>query len=188
MRYDAVIAIEKLKHLRKRNGKGRKPKKANRRIHRIPFHKFRTAIQSVAWQHGIDVVEVPAAKTSQRCPKCGYTSKKNRIFFSGKRKLFKEEVEETFKALDELRKILWSKYMKEMEVLMSKYLGDLSFTFSARLLRTLLLLIPFKVVAVEAGGKVLIIVLSIARPASPGQGLPEVKPSLSRCPEERATG
>ena len=88
MKYDAVIAIEKLKHLRKRNGKGRKPKRANRKIHRIPFHKFRIAIQSVAWQHGIDVVEVPAAKTSQKCPKCGYISKKNWVFFKGKRKLF----------------------------------------------------------------------------------------------------
>ena len=89
MRYDAAIAIENLKHLRKRNGKGRKPKRANRKIHRIPFAKFRIAIQSVAWQHGIDVVEVPAAKTSQRCPKCGYASKKNWVFFNGKRKLFK---------------------------------------------------------------------------------------------------
>ena len=89
MKYDAVIAIEKLKHLRKRSGKGRKPKRANRKIHRIPFHKFRIAIQSVAWQHGIDVVEVPAMKTSQKCPKCGYTSKKNWVFFNGKRKLFK---------------------------------------------------------------------------------------------------
>jgi len=88
MRYDAVIAIEKLKHLRKRSGKGKKPKRANRKIHRIPFHKFRIAIQSVAWQHGIDVVEVPAAKTSQKCPKCGYMSKKNWVFFKGKRKLF----------------------------------------------------------------------------------------------------
>ncbi|MDF2955826.1 MAG: hypothetical protein OD815_001442, partial [Candidatus Alkanophagales archaeon MCA70_species_2] len=69
MKYDAMIAIEKLKNLRKRNGEGKKPKKANRKIHRIPFHKFKQAIQSVAWQHGIDVVEVPpAARTSQRCP------------------------------------------------------------------------------------------------------------------------
>jgi len=88
MRYDAVIAIEKLKHLRKRSGKGKKPRRANRKIHRIPFHKFRIAIQSVAWQHGIDVVEVPAMKTSQKCPKCGYMSKKNWVFFKGKRKLF----------------------------------------------------------------------------------------------------
>jgi len=89
MKYDAVIAIEKLKNLRKKSGKERKPKRANRKIHRIPFHKFKQAIQSVAWQHGIDVVEVPAAKTSQRCPKCGYASKKNWVFFNGKRKLFK---------------------------------------------------------------------------------------------------
>ena len=89
MKYDAVIAIEKLKHLRKRNGKGRKSKKANRKIHRIPFAKFRMVIRSVAWQHGIDVVEVPAAKTSQRCPRCGYTSKKSWVFFNGKRKLFR---------------------------------------------------------------------------------------------------
>ena len=89
MKYDAVIAIEKLKNLRKKSGKERKPKRANRKIHRIPFHKFKQAIQSVAWQHGIDVVEVPATKTSQRCPKCGYTSKKNWVFFNGKRKLFK---------------------------------------------------------------------------------------------------
>ena len=89
MKYDAVIAIEKLKNLRKKSGKERKPKRANRKIHRIPFHKFKQAIQSVAWQHGIDVVEVPATKTSQRCPKCGYTSKKNWVFFNGKRRLFK---------------------------------------------------------------------------------------------------
>ena len=66
MKYDAMIAIEKLKNLRKRNGEGKKPKKANKKIYRIPFNKFKQAIQSVAWQHGIDVVEVPAAKTSQR--------------------------------------------------------------------------------------------------------------------------
>jgi len=88
LQYNAVIAIEKLKNLRKRNGKG-KPKKANRKIHRIPFAKFKTGIQSVAWQNGIDVVEVPAAKTSQKCPKCRYTSKKNWVFFNGRRKLFK---------------------------------------------------------------------------------------------------
>jgi len=89
MKYNAVIAIEKLNHLRKRSGKGRKSKKANRKIHRIPFAKFRIAIQSVAWQHGIDVVEVPAVKTSQKCPRCGYTSKKNWVFFNGKRRLFR---------------------------------------------------------------------------------------------------
>jgi len=89
LRYDAVIAIERLKNLRKRNGKGRKPKTANRKIHRIPFAKFRMTIRSVAWQNGIEVIEVRATKTSQRCPKCGYTSKKNWVFFNGKRKLFK---------------------------------------------------------------------------------------------------
>ncbi len=89
LKYNAVITIEKLKHLRKRNGRGKKPKKTNRKIHRIPFAKFKMAIQSVAWQNGIDVVEVPAAKTSQRCPKCGYTSKKSWVFFNNKRKLFK---------------------------------------------------------------------------------------------------
>ncbi|WP_456486551.1 zinc ribbon domain-containing protein, partial [Candidatus Alkanophaga liquidiphilum] len=40
-------------------------------------------------QHGIDVVEVPGARTSQKCPRCGYTSKRNWVFFNGKRKLFK---------------------------------------------------------------------------------------------------
>jgi len=48
MKYDAVIAIEKLKNLRKKSGKERKPKRANRKIHRIPFNKFKQAIQSVA--------------------------------------------------------------------------------------------------------------------------------------------
>ncbi len=86
-RYDAVIAIERLKHLS--NGKGKKPNRANRKIHRIPFAKFKMAIQSVAWQNGIDVIEVPAAKISQRCPRCGYTSRRNWVFFNRKRKLFK---------------------------------------------------------------------------------------------------
>ena len=89
IKYNAVIAIERLKHMRKHNGKGRKPKRANRKVHRIPFHKFKQAIQSVAWQHGVDVVEVPGARTSQKCPRCGYTSKRNWVFFNGKRKLFK---------------------------------------------------------------------------------------------------
>ncbi|RLG57148.1 MAG: hypothetical protein DRN88_03050 [Candidatus Hydrothermarchaeota archaeon] len=40
----------------------------------------------MAWQHGIDVFEVPAARTSQRCPKCSHTSKRNRVFSNGKRK------------------------------------------------------------------------------------------------------
>jgi IS605 OrfB family transposase len=88
-RYDAVIAIEKLKNICKRNDKGEKPVTANRKIYRIPFYKFRRAIQSVAWQSSTGVVEVPAAKTSQRCPRCGYTSKKNWVFINGKRKLFR---------------------------------------------------------------------------------------------------
>ena len=86
LRYNAVIAIEKLKNLRKRNGKGKKFKRANRKIHGIPFAKFRIAIQSIAWQHGIDVFEVPAARTSQLCPRCSHTSKGNRVFSNGKRK------------------------------------------------------------------------------------------------------
>ncbi|RLF60352.1 MAG: hypothetical protein DRN25_02895 [Thermoplasmata archaeon] len=50
--------MEKVRSLRELTG----------RYIRYLFAKFRIAIQSVAWQNGIDVVEVPAAKTSQRCP------------------------------------------------------------------------------------------------------------------------
>jgi len=89
LKYDAVIVIEKLKNLRKKNKRGEKPKKANRKIHRIPIAKFRMAICSVAWQSGTCVIEVPAAKTSQRCPRCGHASKRNWMFFNGKRRLFR---------------------------------------------------------------------------------------------------
>ncbi len=52
LRYNAVIAIEKLKHLRKHNGKGKKPKRANRKIHRTPFAKFRVhSIRGMAAWH-----------------------------------------------------------------------------------------------------------------------------------------
>jgi len=79
--YDANIAIEHLRHLRKK--KGQVNKKARKRINRIPYGLLRLTLQHKGPQMGVKVVEVPPRYTSQTCSRCGYRAKANR-----KRRLF----------------------------------------------------------------------------------------------------
>ena len=79
--YDANIAIEHLRHLRKK--KGQTNKKARRRINRIPYGLLRLTLQHKGPQMGAKVIEVPPRYTSQTCSRCGYKAKANR-----KRRLF----------------------------------------------------------------------------------------------------
>jgi IS605 OrfB family transposase len=65
--HDATIAIEDLKGL----NNTKLSRKSNRKVKRMPYSVFRQALQSVAWQEGIDVSLVSPRYTSQRCPKCG---------------------------------------------------------------------------------------------------------------------
>jgi IS605 OrfB family transposase len=80
--YHANIAIEHLRHLRKKTGQMNK--KARKRINRIPYGLLRLTLQHKAPQMGIQVFEVRPAYTSQTCPKCGHRAKANR-----KRRLFR---------------------------------------------------------------------------------------------------
>lgn len=79
--YDANIAIEHLRHLRKK--KGQVTKKARKRINRIPYGLLRLTLQHKGPQMGVKVIEVPPRYTSQTCSRCGYRAKANR-----KRRLF----------------------------------------------------------------------------------------------------
>jgi len=79
--YDANIAIEHLRHLRKK--KDQVNKKARKRINRIPYGLLRLTLKHKGPQMGVKVVEVPPAYTSQTCSKCGHRAKANR-----KRRLF----------------------------------------------------------------------------------------------------
>ena len=66
-RYRGTIAIEDLNGLRD----SKLGRKANRKVKRMPYVIFRRALQSIAWQNGIEVTAVPANHTSKTCSKCG---------------------------------------------------------------------------------------------------------------------
>jgi len=76
-KYNAFIAIEDLKHLRdaKCNRKG------NRKSKRMPYHKFRVALESVAGQNGRLVVAVYPRGTSHICSRCGMKGNRNKGYF-----------------------------------------------------------------------------------------------------------
>jgi putative transposase len=77
--FDARIAIERLKHLRKRRGEwGRNSRK---KVNRIPYGFLRFAIEHKAAQEGVIVEAVSARYTSQTCPRCGLVDKTNRRNF-----------------------------------------------------------------------------------------------------------
>jgi IS605 OrfB family transposase len=76
-RFNANIAIEGLRNLRKR--KGEWGRKSRRKTNRIPYGFFRYALKHIAEREGVAIQEVNARYTSQTCPKCGYISKKNWI-------------------------------------------------------------------------------------------------------------
>jgi len=72
---NANIAIERLRHLRKR--KGEWSRKSQRKVNRIPYGFFRHALKYVANREGVVIEEVKPNYTSQTCPKCGHVGKEN---------------------------------------------------------------------------------------------------------------
>jgi len=73
--FKANIAIERLKHLRKRKGEWNK--KSRRKVNRIPYRFFRHALKCVAEREGVIVEEIKPDYTSQTCPRCGHVGKEN---------------------------------------------------------------------------------------------------------------
>ena len=75
--YNAYIAIENLKGLYN----SRLHRTANRKVKRMPYHKFGVALQQVAGQNNIAVVSVNPAYTSQICSRCGNIHKTSSVLF-----------------------------------------------------------------------------------------------------------
>jgi len=73
--FNANIAIERLRHLRKR--KDEWGRKSRRKTNRIPDWFFRHALKHVAEREGVVVMEVKPSFTSQTCPRCGHVGKEN---------------------------------------------------------------------------------------------------------------
>jgi len=78
--YDADVAIERLRHIRKR--KGEWSKEGNRKVNRMPYGFFRFALISVGDREGVRILEVNPRYTSQTCPRCGEASKKNWVGYA----------------------------------------------------------------------------------------------------------
>jgi len=70
--YNAYISIEKLKNLRGRRGQFNK--KANRKINRIPYEKFKEFLKSNCEMFQVHLHEVDAYHTSKWCTRCGALS------------------------------------------------------------------------------------------------------------------
>jgi IS605 OrfB family transposase len=73
--FNANIALEKLRDLRKRRGQW--SSRSRRKVNRIPYGFLRHAIRQVAERHRVLASEVNPRHTSQMCPCCGHTSKSN---------------------------------------------------------------------------------------------------------------
>jgi IS605 OrfB family transposase len=73
--FNANIAIEKLRNLRKHRGEW--SKNSRKKVNRIPYALFRHALKCVAEREGIFMKEVAPSYTSQTCPRCGHISKEN---------------------------------------------------------------------------------------------------------------
>jgi IS605 OrfB family transposase len=73
--FNANIAIERLRHLRKRRGEW--GKKSTRKTNRIPYGFFRHALRHIAEREGVAILEVKPNYTSQTCPRCGHVGKEN---------------------------------------------------------------------------------------------------------------
>lgn len=71
---NASIAIEDLKGL---NGT-KLSRKTDRKVKRMPYSEFRQALESVAFQNGVNVMAVSPRNTSKTCYRCGNVSKSNR--------------------------------------------------------------------------------------------------------------
>jgi putative transposase len=83
--YMAKIAIEALKHLRRR--RGQLSKKSRRKANRIPYGFLKHCLMSVCTREGVELVLVNPKHTSQECQKCHHISKKNWVGY----KLFRCE-------------------------------------------------------------------------------------------------
>jgi IS605 OrfB family transposase len=77
---DANMAIEKLRHLKKRRGEW--TTRSRRKVNRIPYGFLRHTLRHVAERQGVPLFEVDPRYTSQTCPICGYTGKANWIGYS----------------------------------------------------------------------------------------------------------
>ena len=82
--HNAYISIEKLKDLRSRRGQYNK--KANRKINRIPYGKFKQFLRSNCEMFQVPIYEVDAYHTSKWCSKCGAL---NNGHYSGNYALYK---------------------------------------------------------------------------------------------------
>ncbi|WP_245666362.1 transposase [Actinomadura latina] len=54
------------------------PRDQRARLSSWPFHQLGEFIAYKARRHGVPYIEVDAAYTSQRCPRCGHTARNNR--------------------------------------------------------------------------------------------------------------
>ncbi|NEA25276.1 IS200/IS605 family element transposase accessory protein TnpB [Actinomadura bangladeshensis] len=69
------IALEDLSGIR---GRVTVPRDQRARLSSWPFHQLGAFIAYKARRHGVPFIEVDAAYTSQRCPRCGHTARANR--------------------------------------------------------------------------------------------------------------
>jgi len=76
-RHNAFIAIEDLKRLKDARGN----RKGNRKAKRMPYHKFRGALESVAGQNRRLVVAIRPKGTSHTCSRCGSKGTRSKAVF-----------------------------------------------------------------------------------------------------------
>jgi IS605 OrfB family transposase len=75
-RLHSAVALEDLKHIRSR---AKANKEQRKRLHNWGFGHLRTCIEYKARLHGVPVVAVDPAYTSQTCPACGTVDRRNRL-------------------------------------------------------------------------------------------------------------
>jgi IS605 OrfB family transposase len=73
--FNVNIAIERLRHLRKRKGKW--TKKSRKKVNRIPYGFFKHALKCVAERESVFIKPLKPNYTSQTCPRCGHVGKEN---------------------------------------------------------------------------------------------------------------
>jgi IS605 OrfB family transposase len=71
IKYNADIAIERLKNLKRNAVKGKLNKKARKKVSRIPYAKLKEFLESNCEMFGIALHVVDAYHTSKWCPHCG---------------------------------------------------------------------------------------------------------------------
>ncbi|MBU1120771.1 transposase [Candidatus Micrarchaeota archaeon] len=103
-----VIVLEDLKHIRNRL---KSSKKLNGLLHSWTFSQLQLFIEYKAAWNGIPVVYVSPKFSSQRCNKCGFTSKSNRVGSVFKCKKCGYELNADLNAAINLAKTFSSSYM-----------------------------------------------------------------------------